>query len=300
MANTIDTPSDVGVYRLDFEAKLTERLDKPTTWKDVCDVRYSNSYTINIAYMSTEFVAQTGTRGTAYGVSDFTLTNEQLDISTYKIVPVFVDEADFAQCSYIDQMDIADRQGKLLNDQVETAVLADHAAWTNVGDSSGTITSGVTTAITVTATNIDDIVRGIRRIVTVANGSDLMSRNGLFFVWRPADFEALEQFAQANGYNLADAALKNGIDRGYYLMGAYHYVSNSHASGGHVFAGVRKIHKVGILRQTYGKLKVNEDPPAVAGATAGAVSGKSLVTRIDFGVKTPTGHATILYDINVA
>jgi hypothetical protein len=288
----MDTPSDVGVYKLDFEAKLQERLNKPATWKEVCDVRFSSAYAINLPYMSTEFVAQTGTRGTAYGFSDFTLANEQLNIATYKTVPVFADEADFAQCSYIDQMDIADRSGKLLSDQIETAVLADHAAWTNVGDSSGTITSGVTTAITVTATNIDDVVRGIRRIATVANGSDLMSTNGLFFVWRPADFEALEQFAQANGYNLADAALKNGIDRGYFLMGAYHYVSNSHATGGHVFAGVKRIHKVGVLRQTWGKLKVTEDP--------GLQSGKGFITRADFGVKTPTGLATILYDVNVA
>jgi len=292
MANSVDTPSDVGVYKLDFESKLTERLNKPAAYKEVCDVRFSSAYAINISYMSTEFVAQTGTRGTAYGFSDFTLTNEQLNISTYKTVPVFADEADFAQCSYIDQMDIADRSGKLLTDQIETAVLADHAAWTNVGDSSGVITSGVTTAITVSATNIDDIVRGVRRIVTVANGTDLMSTNGLFFVWRPQDFEALEQFAQANGFNLADAALKNGLDAGYKLLGAYHYVSNSHATGGHVMAGVRRVHKLGILRQTYGKLKVTEDP--------GLQSGKGMISRVDFGVKTPTGLASILLDINVA
>ena len=93
------------------------------------------------------------------------------------------------------------------------------------------------------ATNIDDIVRGIRRIVAVANGQELANRNGIFFVWRPADFEALEQFAQANGFNLADAALKSGIERGYHLLGADHYVSNSHAAN-HVMAGVTR-HRAG-------------------------------------------------------
>ena len=287
----MDVPSDVGVYKADFETRLQTRLDKPATWKEVADVRYTDAYSINLPYMATEFVAQTGTRGTAYGFSDFTLTNEQLSISTKKIVPVFADEADIAQCSYIDFMDIADRQGKLLSDQVETTMLADHAAWTNVGDTNGVITSGVTTAITVSATNVDDVVRGIRRIVAVANGSSLMDQYGLFFVWRPQDFEALEAFAQANGFNLADAALKNGIDRGYYLMGAYHYVSNSHATGGHVFAGVRKQYKIGILNKTWGKLKVTEDPALQ--------SGKGLITRADFGVKTPTGLATVLFDVNV-
>lgn len=291
MSNTLDTPSDVGVYKLDFEAKLQERLDKPTTWKEVADVRFSDAYAINLPYMSTEFGAQTGTRGTVYGYSDFTLTNEQLNISTYKLVPVFVDRADMAQSTYVDQMDIADRSGHLLSDQIETAMLADHANWTDVGDVSGVVTSGNTTPFTVSATNVDDIVRGVRRIVTTASGSSQMSRDGLFFVWRPADFEYLEAFAQANGFNLADAALKNGIDRGYYLLGAYHYVSNSHTAN-HVMAGVRKVHKIGVLRTTWGKLVVNQDPLAQ--------SGTGLVSRADFGVKTPTGLKPIIYDINVS
>jgi hypothetical protein len=291
MANTIDAPSDVGVYKLEFETKLQERLNKPTTWKDVCDVRFTSAYAINLPYMSTEPVAQTGTRGTAYGFSDFTLTNEQLNVNVKKLVPVFADEADLAQTAFIDQMDMADRSGKLLSDQIETAVLADHANWTNVGDTGGVITSGSTGAITVSATNIDDIVRGVRRILIEGNGGDQMDRNGLFFVWRPADFEYLEQFAQANGFNLADAALKNGIERGYYLLGAYHYVSNSHTAN-HVFAGVRRIMKVGVLRQTWGKLKVTEDP--------GLQSGKGMISRVDFGVKTPTGLKALLLDVNVA
>jgi hypothetical protein len=188
-------------------------------------------------------------------------------------------------------MEMASRQASLLLDTVETAVLADHANWTDVGDVSGVVTSGNTTQFTVSATNIDDIVRGIRRIVAVANGEELMNRNGLFFVWRPADFEALEQFAQANGFNLADSALKSGIDRGYYLLGAYHYVSNSHTAN-HVFAGVRKVHKVGILRSTWGQIVVTQDP--------NLQSGIGIIARADYGVKTPTGLKTLLYDINVA
>lgn len=291
MANSLDVASDVGVYKLDFETRLETRLNKPATYKDICDVRMTDANAVNFAYMSTEFVAQTGTRGTAYGFSDFTLLNEQLNIRTKKLVPVFADRADIAQCSYVDFMDIAERSGKLLTDQIETAVFADNGAWTNVGDTAGVITSGVTTPITVTANNIDDIVRGVRRIVTLANGSDLMTENGLFFAWRATDFEFLEQFAQANGFVLADTALKNGITSGYYFLGAYHYVTNSFATG-HVMAGVRKLHKVGICNATWGKLVVTEDP--------NLQSGKGLVSRADFGVLTPTGYATLLYDINVA
>lgn len=294
MANTLDVATDLGVYRADWAVRLQDRLDKPQNWKDVSDVIFTNSRYYSIPYMSTEFSASLGTRGTEYTFSDFALTNEALDIGTPYFAPVFIDRADLAQCAYANQMEMAERQASLLNERVETAMLADHAAWTDVGDNGGVVTSGNTTQFTVTATNIDDIVRGVRRIIAVANGESLAKQNGIFFVWRPQDFEALEQFAQANGYNLADAALKNGIDRGYYLMGAYHYVSNSHTAN-HVFAGVRKIQKIGILRSTYGNLVVVDEPAG----PAGAFSGVGLTARIDYGVKTPTGLATLLYDINV-
>lgn len=287
MANTFNT----GVHKEEWMTKLQERLDKPTNWKEVADVIYSDNYIMNVPYMSTEFALQTGTRGTAYGFSDFALTNDTLTVSTKKIVPVFIDRADMAQVAYANQMEIAERQGAQIDEQIEAAMLATHASWTNVGDVSGTVTSGDTTQFTVSATNIDDIVRGVRRIVTVANGTELMNRNGLFFVWRPGDFEALEQFAQANGFNLADYALKNGIERGYYFMGAYHYVSNSHTAN-HVFAGVRKILKIGILRTTYGQIVITQDP--------NLQSGIGIISRVDYGTLVPAGLSSLLYDINVA
>lgn len=287
MANTFNS----GVYPEEYATKLQERLDKPTNWKEFAEVIYTDTKIFNMPYMSTEFTVQTGTRGTAYGFSDFALTNDTIDISTYKVVPVFIDRADAAQCTLASQMELATRQGSLLSEIIESAMLADHAEWTDVGDSAGVITSGVTTQITVSATNIDDIVRGIRRIVTVANGTDMANRYGIGFVWRPADFEALEQFAQANGYNLADAALKNGLERGYYLLGAYHYVSNSHTAN-HVLAGVRKIMKIGILRTTWGQITITQDPALQ--------SGIGMIARADYDVMTPNGQATLVYDINVA
>lgn len=59
MANTFNT----GVYPQEWMTKLQERLDKPTNWKEMCDVIYSDSQVFNLPYMSTEFVIQTGTRG---------------------------------------------------------------------------------------------------------------------------------------------------------------------------------------------------------------------------------------------
>lgn len=285
MANTFNT----GVHKEDWAIKLQERLNKPSNWKEVADVIYSDTYIFNLPYMSTEYSATTGTRGTAYTFSDFALTNDTLTVSTKKMVPVFIDRADMAQIQYNNQMETATRQGALLSDTVETSMLADHANWTNVGNTG--IVSGDTTQITVSATNIDDIVRGVRRIITVANGEEMANRNGIFFVWRPADFEALEQFAQANGFNLADAALKSGIDKGYHLLGADHYVSNSHTAN-HVMAGVKKVFKIGILRSTWGQIVTTTDP--------NLQSGFGIIARADYGVLTPAGHSSLVYDINVA
>ena len=205
MANTV-------VYTTDYETTLQHRLARPQTWKEVCDVIYTDIRTINTAYMSTVPTVQTVTRGTVFNPVDFALTAETLTISTGRDMPVFVDFADLAQTGYNTQMEIAEVQGDLLNEFIETNVLAQHASWTNIGDSGGVVTSGVTTTLTVTATNVDDIIRGVKRIARVANGQSKMRSNGVFIVWRPADFELLEAYVQANGFRMADMALQDKIE----------------------------------------------------------------------------------------
>lgn len=289
MANTFNT----GVYPQEWLTKLQERLDKPQNWKEVCDVVYSDSQVFNWPYMSTEFILQTGTRGTAYGFSDFALTNDTLTINTYKPVPAFIDRADLAQCTLVSQMEIADRQGRVIGEQLESVVLGTHASWTNFGDLGGGAVGLGSSTITVSLSNIDDIIRGVKREIIKANGLDMMNSKGVFFIWRPADFELLEAYLSNIGFNLADQTLKNGImtEKGYYALGAYHYVSNSHTAG-HVFAGIRKIERLGILKSTYGQIVVTQDPLNQ--------SGIGIISRVDYGTQVPAGLATLLYDVNVA
>ena len=280
---------------MEWETKLQERLNKPITFKEVVKVIYSDTYGINTPYMSTEFSAQTGTRGVSYGFSEFTLTNDQLLINTFKIVPVFLDEADLAQCKLANQMEIAERQAVLINEALESAVLGGHAGWT---DFDNTAIGGAAGNITVSINNIDNIIRAIKREIAENNAQSLADRNGIFIVWRAADMEILEEFCQANGFNLADTALKNGIQSGYHFMNVDHYLSNSHTAN-HLFAGVKKIMTLGILNSTYGKIKVLDDP-ASGVSTYGPVSGKSVVSRVDFGINTPTGLKTAVFDVAVA
>jgi hypothetical protein len=183
--------------------------------------------------------------------------------------------------------------GDVVRERVGSLVLAQHASWTDFGTASINAGGAATDQITVSATNIDDIVRGIQREIEEANGFELMSQNGMFIEWRPQDKEYLAQFAQANGFQLADTALKNGIRNGYFFLGAYHYVSNRHTAN-HLFAGVRKIQQLGLLRGTWGKLL---DSPAVNGD--GPLSGVGKHYRIDYGFNVPTAHAGLVFDINV-
>jgi len=288
-------PNLNSVHEQKWETKLQERLDKAVSYKEVCKVLYSDTYAINSPYMSSEFSATAYTRGCSYAFSDFTLINDQLIIDQYQAVPVFIDRADLAQAKLFTQMDAAVRQGALIEDILETYMLSGYAGWTSFDN---TAIGGAAGNITVSVTNIDNIIRAMKREVVENNAQNLADENGLFIIWRAADMEKLEEFAQANGFNLADKALKNGIKSGYHFMGVDHYISNSHTAN-HLFGGVKKIMQIGVLSATYGKIIVTQDP--ASGVTGyGPVSGIGVISRVDYGRNTPTGLVTCVFDIKVA
>lgn len=278
---------------------LQERLTGPVNWKEICEVHYMNDYTLNLPYMSTEFSLQSGTRGSAYSHSDFALTNDTLTISSQDIVSVYLDRADAAQQSFVNALEAGRRQGDLINERVEDLFLAQHAGWTDIGSDGGSGFQAGSTQITVSVANIDSLTRFIKQTVIEAKGSKLMNRNGLAFVWRPADFNKLEEAMASQGFTFADAALRDGImdadGIGKYAFGAWHYVSESHTAN-HVFAGVRKIQQLGLLKSTYGRIYHN--PNAVN--ADGPLSGESYEARLDYGFNPKAGLTSILFDINVA
>jgi hypothetical protein len=258
---------------------------------ETMNVKYRNVRTIVEAAMSTEVDTQAGTRGTAYGFEDFTLTADTLTISSFDIIPIFVDQADLNQQSYVDGMQLADYQGRKISERLESRVLAQHASWTDFGVTDLANTGDDDTAqITVSATNIDDIIRAVKRKIYANNGVEFAIENGVFFVWRPQD-ELLEGYVQANGFSEADIALKNGIPVGMRYMGAFHYLSNDHTAN-HVFCGVQKMGDLGILSGTFGQVKFIEDP--------NMQSGLGIVSRVDYGFSWPAYYNEFFIDLNVA
>jgi len=289
VANTI-------TYETMYEDVLQDRLDHPTTWKEMCDVTITDTRVISTSYMSTTPSTQAVTRGTGTALQVFAETAETLTISTGRDLGLVVDHADLYQSPWTKPAELFDRIGALLNEYIETQVLAQHASWTDFGTVSIGGGGTATDPITVSAANIDDIIRGVKREIREANGQAMMNQYGVGFVWRAADFELLEAFVQANGFMEADKALKEGTVEGLRYMACDHYWSNDHASG-HVFAGVKKIQRLGILRGTYGRAHTIEFPAA---DTNMFFSGTAFYSRVDIGHLTPTAHAGLVFDINVA
>lgn len=279
------------IYKEEFETKLQERLSAPQVWKEVCKVDYTNTRVLHNPYL-TDSTVGSGTRGSAYTSTAVATVDDTLTISAYKYSAQHIDEADLAQKTFTDFMEIADNMAVVLNEAIETAMLAEHAQWTNFDNAS---IGGSAGNITVSVSNVDDIIRGVKTAIRTAGGGDVMARNGAFIVWREADFEKVEALASSQGFNTADDALKNGIKQGFMYGGVEHYSSSKHTSG-HVFGGVKKSFHLGIVQATYGKMKeiVN---PVVSG---GQISGLGLESRIDYAFKAWAKTTPVLFDILVA
>lgn len=295
MANTIT------YNKHDYVTSLRARINKPANWREILNVKFSDVRTIVNSSMTTEPSVQSGTRGTAQAIQAYVLTADTLTISTYRYLSMFIDEADRYQQSYVDQMNIAEFQGKKISEYIEAQMLAQHASWTNfgAGDLSNT-SADDTTQITVSASNIDDLIRAIKRKLYANNGVEFAMEKGVFIVWRPEDYELLEAFVQANGFSEADIALKNGIPVGMRYMGVEHYLSTQHTAN-HLFAGIKKMGELGILRGTFGQAKFIEDPAGPSdGNSTNMLSGVAINSRVDYGWNFPSYYAEFYMDVNVA
>jgi hypothetical protein len=275
---------------LAYETKLQERLNAPMVWKEITNVTYTDTGIVRNPYL-TDTTQYTGTRGTGYTSVAVATVDESLTISTYVGSAEHIDDADMAQKSFSDWMEIADNMGIVLNEGMETAMLAEHAQWTNIDN---TNLGGAAGSITVSISNIKQIISAMKTAVRTAGGKTLAERNGLFIQWREADFELVERLASSEGFNVADDALKNGITQGFKYLGVEHYSTSKNVAT-HVFGGVKKAMNTYIVKSTYGRMKTIINP-VVGGAQ---ISGVGLEARIDRAFKCWTKMVPIAFDINV-
>src|SRR3990167_2384912 len=188
MANTI-------ILQEVWENKLAQRLDKPQNWKEVCDVRFTDTKTLVLPYVSAanEPAVQTlltsvADRSDVTKVivpQSITMATETLDIVTMNYDSVYYDYADQAQSNYAKVASAADLLGKKIGEIAETRVLANHAAWTDFGDTGGGALGLASTTITVSANNIDNIITSIIEQIHTANGTDLYMQKEVLLCGEP-------------------------------------------------------------------------------------------------------------------
>ena len=275
----------------EFETKLQERLSAPAVWKEVCKVSYTNTGILHNPYLTDSVVAD-GTRGTGYTSTRSATTDDSVTINDYKYSAQHIDEADLAQKSFSDFMEIADNMGVMLNEAMETGMLASHASWTNFDNAS---IGGSAGNITVATPNIDDIITEMKTAIRTAGGGDMADRNGMFIQWREADFAKVERLAASQGFNTADNVLNNGIKQGFRYLGVEHYSTSKNVAG-HVFGGVKKAFHVGVVKSTYGKMKQIINPVV----SSAQISGLGLESRLDYKFNAWTKMVPVLFDILVS
>jgi hypothetical protein len=305
---------DVLIWQEAWENKLAQRLNKSQNWKEVCDVRYTDTKVLNMPYISpsnepavsTTFFTAAADRTDVSKVIPFigaTMANESLNIISTTLDSVYMDYGDQAQSQYVDWAGFGDLLGKKLNERIESVVLGNGSNWTNFGSDGAGGVGLYSAAITVTATNVAQIIRGVIEQIITANGYEMYKEKGGFIVWRPADWTLVTQYMQANGFYQADLALKNGGGDaggvelvGVPYMGLFHYVSTLYTAGS-LMAGVRGTQVLGILKTTYGRTYRAEMP---ASSTAGSLSGTQIHSRVDYGMLVQTNMKPIIYNVNVA
>jgi hypothetical protein len=289
---TIDNSFGSETFKEVWTESLQEELDAPCIWKEICEVTYTNNKILHNPYL-TDPSAASLTRGCKYTFTSLTITDDDTTIETAYTVPNFIDRADMAQLgNYASVASIAKRQAVILNETLEGLVWAGaYAGGTDMGTETFTNTSG-SSQITVSETNIDNIIRAVKREIREAGGESIANRNGIFICWRPADYEILEGMMQAYGFATADEALRDGARKnGINYMGVTHYSSNF-LTANHVVGGVKKGIHLGILKATYGQTVITQDP--------NEQSGIGIINRVDYAVKVWARMSGLIFDINVA
>lgn len=220
-----------------------------------------------------------------------------MTISTERDLGVYVDLGDLAQSPWTTRNEIYNRIAALLDEFIETNLYAQHASWTDFGTLSIGGAGTDTSLITVSETNIDNIARALKRRVRKNNGWKQLQQYGLFVSGRPEDIESVEAFGQTNGFTSADEFLKNGFSPQVKYLDVHWYYNESEQTANHLFAGVRKMHRIGLLDAVYG---VTHDIMLPAGSTNNNLSGKGFYSRIGLGHLTPNTVVGLAYDLNVA
>jgi hypothetical protein len=171
----------------------------------------------------TEHSAVAYTAGKDVTLQGASSTDDSITISTFKDVPMYIDEAEETQSFYNTMAEITDSASYQLRDAIDTAVFAqsDNGTEFDAGDLGGTDGS----AIILSSSNIISLFSNARKALQKLNVTEA---NDFCAVLSPAALAYVAQSATGNGFNFADAALSNGKVGNF--MGFDLYMSNNLAT----------------------------------------------------------------------
>ena len=240
--------------------------------------------TVNKPYVS-DLSVSTYTPGTDVSLIDMGATNEQLTVTTFETVPFYVDEIDIMQNGYDLMAEQTDRAQYLLNDKIDTAVLARYVDSDNTDITNASI-GGAAGAITATSSNIHQIFTALKREMREAN---VTMTGDTYVVVDPSGAELIEQYVAANGFNTADATIKNGYAGDF--LGVQVYVSNNLTTGSNVthWIGGKK-GAISLVVQKEPTVMIKDNPLR---------AGKNVICLTAYGIKTFKRAAKDLFDINI-
>jgi len=233
---------------------------------------------IHFPYIGT-LESTTYTPGTALTAQEFTATDDDLDVTTFRAVPFYIDDIYKLQAKPDYQGYIADEAAYQLKNAIDSDVLGQVTAGVYFGDTSGsagayiTGTSDTATSIASTSANIDNVFsdgRAWLRKLNVTENGDWVA------VMRPEIAADIEIMAISAGFNIADSTLRNGYVGDF--LGFHCYVSNNMPSG-HMYLGKRGAIKA-VIQQPV-KMRINESVDGKIGTEfiAWSVWGYTVFTQ---------------------
>ena len=279
-----------------WKEALQEKLEEATLWKTVAEVTYTSDKTVHFPYRDLP-TASSYTRGAQYSPADPVSTDDTMVIDDGEIVSEFMDKADLAQNGYINEVEMGQAQGIVINEVMESTLTALHSQAglsLDDGDFGGTPTNPLQASGGASG-NIATVFQKARTLIASQRGGiQYMNRFGMSAIVDPQNFEYIVSFAQKNGFMFADDALTGGsvpVINGFRVYESNLLDTTTDAGTVHCLFGVNRMMHLGVLNTTFGDIDVIENPERR--------SGIDVISRVDRKGKIWNNHANFVIDVEL-
>jgi hypothetical protein len=207
MANAIAD----GAFRQLWMAGVQEDLDKKLVAKGISTTDSRASRIFHNPFNSTP-VGTNGTKQLTYSIEDMTSSDDTLTVAQRATAAEHIDSYEQMMTSYDLMSQQERRQAYRIADFIDQYVLNKPVGFSGVrkidnGVMGGGASDGA--AYVTSSTNINGVPTKIAQYLALGNGA---LEQGLFWVVSPYEVANIVAYAQSHGFNIADAAIKDGYN----------------------------------------------------------------------------------------